>query len=338
MRALSLDFGQRSLAWREHREPGEPGPGEVLLEVREVGVCGTDRELAQFQYAEPPAGESSLILGHEALGQVAACGPGVRGLQPGDWVTPMLRRPCPAVCPSCARGRRDLCLTGEFRERGIFRAHGYFQARTLDHAEDLVKVPAELNGVAVLMEPLSVVQKAIEAALGVHPGEPRTAAVLGAGPIGLLAALALDASGYEVTVASLEPADHPRLRVLREAGIPYAEARGGIPPADITLEATGSSEAARAAVEGMPPLGVLIVVGAHRIPEVPALRMILHNQTIRGVVNAGPAHFEQACASLRRIERRHLEALLDRRPAAAAPQSLLEPPGPAAKCVHVLAE
>jgi glucose 1-dehydrogenase len=338
MRALALDFARRTLAWGPHPDPGPPGPGQVRWRVQEVGVCGTDRELARFQIALPPAGESTLVLGHEALGQVESVGPGVTTLQPGDWVVPMLRRSCPSLCPSCARFRRDLCLTSEFLERGIVRAHGYFVEHALDDSADLVRLPAGLSGVAVLAEPMSVVRKAIEAALSLHPGQPRTAAVLGAGPIGLLSALALQADGFPVELASLEPSDHPRLRVLGQAGIPYANVRDRLPSADIVLEATGSGDAVPALLERLPSLGVLVLLGAHQLPAFSALRLILLNQTIRGVVNAGPPHFAQAIDSLRRIHRPHLELLLTRRGAGSAPQSLFEAPGQTVKPIHVLAE
>jgi threonine dehydrogenase-like Zn-dependent dehydrogenase len=80
MRAVCLDFERRTVEEREIAEPKPPGVGEVLLLVREVGVCATDRELARFHFGEPPAGERLLALGHEALAEVECCGPGVEGL------------------------------------------------------------------------------------------------------------------------------------------------------------------------------------------------------------------------------------------------------------------
>ena len=142
MRAVGLSYANRRLEFRQVPEPSIVGPTEVLLRVREVGVCGTDRELALFRLGFPPAGEEFLILGHEALAQVVACGSGVRRLRPGDWVVPMVRRPCRPPCPSCARGRRDLCLAPEQRERGIFGLHGYLAEYAVDDEEYLPGVRA----------------------------------------------------------------------------------------------------------------------------------------------------------------------------------------------------
>jgi threonine dehydrogenase-like Zn-dependent dehydrogenase len=210
MRALVLDYAGRRLETREIPEPPPPGPGQALLRVAETGVCGTDRELASFRFGFPPAGEPYLVLGHEALAQVVETGGGVTSLKPGDWVVPMVRRACSPPCASCARGRRDLCVSGGYRERGIFGAHGYFAAFVVDDACDLVRVPAALVDFAVLLEPLSVAEKAAATALRLHAGEPRSALVFGAGAVGLLAALTLQLRGLEVSMYSLEPAGHPR--------------------------------------------------------------------------------------------------------------------------------
>jgi glucose 1-dehydrogenase len=221
MSSLALDFERRTPAWIDSPPPTDPDAGEVLLRVLEVGVCGTDRELARFAFGEPPAGERYLILGHEAVAQVERVGPGVTGFARGDLVVPTVRRTCRPPCRCCAAARRDLCLTGRYTERGITGAHGYFAGLVLDAAEDLILIPAALAGVAVLAEPLSVVEKAIESGLRAHPDHPESALVLGAGPIGLLAALAFQVRGFPVAVASLEDGDHPRARLLRRAGIPY---------------------------------------------------------------------------------------------------------------------
>src|SRR5208282_5924990 len=133
------------------------------------------------------------------------------------------------------RGRRDLCISGKYTERGIMGLHGYFTERAVDAEEDLVRVPLKLLDCGVLIEPLSIAEKAIARALAVHEGEPQTALVLGLGPIGMLAAMALKARGYGVRVHSLEPADHPRVAILRLLDLPYEPAMTG--SADIVIEA-----------------------------------------------------------------------------------------------------
>lgn len=221
MRALALDFETRTLGWRECAEPEFFGARDVLFRVREVGVCGTDRALAAFKLGKPPEGQSHLILGHEALGQVIGVGPAVESLNRGDWVAPTVRRACHPACGSCARGRRDLCTSGRYTERGIAGLHGYFTECAVDNESDLVRVPPSLVDFGILVEPLSVVERAIARAIHVHEGEPRRALVLGAGSIGLLAALALKLRGYFVRVHSLEPPNHPRVALLTTQDIVY---------------------------------------------------------------------------------------------------------------------
>lgn len=322
MRAFCLDFEHRAVVEAGIPEPRQPGPGEVLLDIREVGVCATDRELTRFRFGEPPPGETLLALGHEALAQVAAVGPDVSHLRPGDWVVPMIRRACPGPCPACAQGRYDLCRTGGYLERGITRAHGYFTRQATDPAHVLVPVPAPLVDVAVLAEPLSVVEKAIESGLRAHPLEPRSACIVGAGPVGLLAAFSLLVRGFEVQVVSLEPEDHPRVQLLRRAGVPY---RRTAPSAasDLVFEASGSNDAASAALEWLAPCGVFVLIGA---PEpglhLSGIRMIVDNLTVTGIVNAGRLHFDAAFAGLARIPRALLESMIERRPASSWRESL----------------
>ncbi len=335
MRALCLDFELRTLVERDVLPPPPPATDEVLLRVEEIGVCATDRELAHFRFGVPPDGESHLILGHEALAQVEAVGPGVTTLRPADWVTPLIRRTCGPRCPSCLGGRRDLCDTGLYLERGINRAHGYFTEYAVDPAADLLAVPDSLLDVAVMAEPLSVVEKAIETAYRCHPLTPRTAIVTGAGPVGLLAALALQVRGVAVTVVSLEPEDHPRVALLRSAGIPYLRSQAPA-PADIVMEASGASQAALAALNWIAPHGVFLLIGAPELDlPLPALRLILENLTVAGVVNAAREHFDAALEDLARIRRPLLEALLERRPFDAWRDSLAAPAS-TPKIVHRL--
>ncbi len=335
MKALALDFEARELGWTELDPPDFFANKDVLYRVHEVGVCGTDRALASFALGAPPDGEKRLVLGHEALGQVLDTGNGVHSLNRGDWVVPMVRRACKPPCSSCARGRRDLCISGKYTERGILRLHGYFTERAVDAEEDLVRVPLKLVDFGVLIEPLSVAEKAIVRALAVHEGEPQTALVLGLGPIGILAAMALKARGYAVRVQSLEPAEHPRATILRLQDIVYESGLEG--SADIVIEATGSTEAALFALQQMPPLGVMVVLGApDGAGPVPFLRMIINNQTIVGSVNADREAFRAAVEDLARFDHRALAALISRVRFSDLQRSLTGPPLVAPKVVHVL--
>jgi threonine dehydrogenase-like Zn-dependent dehydrogenase len=329
VRALALDFERRTIGFEDSLEAPVPRKGEVRLRVVEVGVCATDRELAKFRFGAPPAGESRLIIGHEALCIVEEDS---HGFTRGECVVPMLRRPCPARCASCLRGRSDLCLSGGYLERGIAGLHGYFAEFASDSPENLVRVPSHLAEVAALAEPMSVVEKAIERAFAAHPAEPRTALVVGAGPVGMLTSLALLLRGIEVGVTSIEPDDHPRAAWLTHAGAHY----GSNDSADLVFEASGSRAGAELAVSRMHALTVLTLIGA---PEgalpVDAIGMIIQNQTVLGVVNAARSHFEMALADLARSDRALLTAMIERRSAARWAESFAGTPA-AGKAMHRL--
>lgn len=336
MRAVALDYQHRQLAETRIPEPHLERDDQVLFRVSEVGVCGTDRELASFQLGFPPPGESLLILGHEALGQVVEVGRAVTAIRPGDWVVPMIRRACAPPCPSCARGRRDLCISGKWLERGIFGLHGYCAEYALDAAEDLVVIPETLLDCAVLIEPLSVVEKALETALRFHEPGARTALALGAGPIGMLAALALQARGLETVMYSLEPPEHSRARLMRAAGVRYLTTLEQV-AADIVVEATGSADAVSSGLRCLAPLGVCAVLGAATAAgQLPLLDLLVNNQVIFGSVNASPQSFARALDELARFDRAILHRMIRRATVSELPETLSGPLPEAPKIVHVL--
>ncbi|MBI4891446.1 MAG: alcohol dehydrogenase catalytic domain-containing protein [Acidobacteria bacterium] len=337
MRALCLDFERKTVREARIADAPAPGPGEVRLRLYELGVCATDRELSQFHFGEPPPGESLLALGHEALAQVVETGPGVEQLQSGDWVVPMIRRACVPACDHCRQGRLDLCQTDGYTERGIFRSHGYFAPFATDPAGALIRVPDGLLDIAVLAEPLSVAEKAVETGFRCHPLRPRTACILGAGPLGLLSAMILSARGLEVEVVSLEDEDDRRVKLLRTMGVRYRRgtASGRF---DLVLEAAGAPRAAEAALNWLAPCGVLVLIGAPDAAiALPGVRTIVDNLSVAGIVNAARCHFELALADLSSLPRPWLEALIERRPAHAWRESLTTPSA-SPKLVHRLDE
>jgi glucose 1-dehydrogenase len=160
----------------------EPGAelGAVVVEALAVGVCGTDAEIANGDYGWAPPGEERLILGHESLGRVVD--PGPTGLAVGEHV----------AGPSCAVGEWDMCSNGGYTERGIKQVHGFMAERWRIEPEYVVRVDTRLGVLGVLLEPTTVVAKAWQQILAIGQRtfwDPHTVLVVGAGPIGLLAAL-----------------------------------------------------------------------------------------------------------------------------------------------------
>ena len=319
MRAMAVFPGERALRMIDVPLPTRRGEHDVSVRVREVGICGTDREICDFHYGAPPPGSERLVLGHEALGEVVDVGPAVRTLEPGDLVALTVRRPCGApTCVACRAGRQDFCVSGGFIERGILRADGFMTELVIEDERYLVRVPRQLADVGVLVEPLTIAAKAaldLDTVLRRYPWEPigLRALVLGAGPIGLLAAMMLVTRNITTTVYSLEPADGDRARLTRSFGADYVSARdtpladlpARIGTADIVFEAVGTAKVAFGALPTLAPNGVFVFSGVPapgRPIEIDLdgiMRdIVLKNQVLFGTVNASRAAFEAAVRQL----------------------------------------
>lgn len=339
MRAVAVHPEERYFGLLDHPEPSLGGPTEVRARVLEVGVCGTDREIARFEYGAPPEGFDHLVIGHESLAEVVEVGAEVGDLRPGDLVVAMVRRPCPhQSCRPCRSGRQDFCATGDHTERGIKGRHGFMTEQFVDEARYMVRLQDELRPVGVLTEPLTIAQKALEqlwtsqdrlpwADPALPPGERGRglrALVLGAGPVGLLGAMALVLAGFETTVYSLAPVPSPKATLVESIGARYVSASdndldalvgiGGQP--DVVYEAAGVGRVALETTRILGPNGVFVLTGVPG-PEPPVpldssalmRRVVLGNQLILGTVNAGKSTYEAAAESLAAFQQRWPDAL-----------------------------
>ena len=202
MKAITVEPKKPGTARYEDFPEPDVHEGSVLVEAVAVGVCGTDVEIVEGKYGWAPPGKTRLVLGHESLGRVIDPGPN-SSLKKGDLVVGIVRRPDPVPCPNCAVGEWDMCRNGQYTERGIKEIHGYMSERWRIEPEYAIKVDPSLGILGVLLEPTTVITKALEqvAIIGRRSfWEPRTVLVTGAGPIGLLAALAAKLRGLEVHV------------------------------------------------------------------------------------------------------------------------------------------
>jgi D-arabinose 1-dehydrogenase-like Zn-dependent alcohol dehydrogenase len=174
-----------------------PNGRGVLVKVLRVGVDGTDKEINAAEYGAAPPGYDFLVTGHESFGQVEGVGANVSELKPGDYVVATVRRPGHSIYDQI--GTYDMTTDDTYYERGINLRHGYLTEYYVDDTEYIVKVPDGLRDVAVLLEPLTVVEKGIAQAYEIQRRlrvwRPRRAAVIGAGTIGLLATLVLRLRG-----------------------------------------------------------------------------------------------------------------------------------------------
>ncbi len=339
MRALALDFQERKLGIRELAEPRIERETDVLVRVHEVGVCGTDRDLAAFRIGRPPADSKFLIPGHECVGQVVRTGRDATRLNIGDWVAPVVRHGCQPACAMCAQGRADLCQSARYTESGIAGRHGFWRSLIVEDEEDLIRVPVHLAEFGVLVEPLSVVEKAIERAFELHQAGIAEALVLGAGPLAMLAAQALLLRGVDTKVFSTEPADHPRAQWMRNCGVTYLTCMPASSRFDLIVEACGSATAALAALPSLAPLGIMAVLGApDGLGTMPFGHMILNNQALFGSVNAAPIHYRAAVEDLGRMDVAALRSMIERRRFLDYAASFSSNPDASPKIVHPMAD
>jgi len=338
MRAIAVFPDERAVRLVDHPEPSLERDADAKVRILDVGICGTDREIARFDYGTPPPGSPYLVLGHESLGQVVEVGRGASRVKRGDLVVLMVRRPCGhESCRACRAGRQDFCFTGDFTERGIKGRHGFMTEQVVDDERFLHVLPAHLRPVGVLVEPLTIAEKALIQVWDVQhrlpwtaPGAPagdghgQKAVVLGAGPVGLLGALALRVRGFETWVYSRDRRDSVKGRWVESVGARYlssedapvtalAEAVGNI---DLLYEATGAAGISFQAMEALGVNGVFIFTGVpgRKAPiEIDAdlimRNLVLKNQLVFGTVNAGADAFAAAAADLATFHARWPEQL-----------------------------
>lgn len=339
MKAVAVFPNRKEVGLIEQQAPSVSLAHEVKVRIHEVGICGTDREICSFDYGTPPNGYDHLVLGHEGVGEVVEVGPNVHHLVPGDLVVPMVRRPCAHLhCLACRSDRSDFCYTGDFIERGIKMSHGFMTEYIVDEEKYLVPVPHHLKDVAVLIEPLTVAEKAIAQIWQVQqrlpwtcpvlpgkaPGHCHRAVVLGAGPIGILGAMAFKVAGFETYVYSRSKAPNPKSELVESFGVPYISSETTpvealaehIGPIDVVYEAVGSARISFDVLKVLGLNGIFVFTGipGPRPPlgvdaDLIMRNMVLKNQVVLGTVNAGRESFEAAIHDLDTFMSRWPEAL-----------------------------
>ena len=295
-----------------------PGPQDVMVRMLQVGICSTDTEIIAGLYGQAPKGAESLIIGHESLGQVQSVGDSINHFQVGDYVAATVRRP--DDCFTCLRGEMDMCLKGNYTERGIKGQHGFMAEYYSEAPEHLVAIPESLSRVGVLTEPLSIVEKAVYHAFKIQERmqwEPSRAVVFGAGPIGILASAILSSRGLDTYTVAREPTGTPRDQLLRRMNVTYldinqdpiASLAAKLGNIDIIVEATGNSSVAFQAMSILGTNGVLCLTGVSagdKKIEVPSdtlnLGIVLGNKTIFGTVNSNKRDWLRAVQDLELFE------------------------------------
>jgi threonine dehydrogenase-like Zn-dependent dehydrogenase len=323
MRALTVRPGEKdSLALTDLPEPA-PDEGPVLVQSLAVGLCGTDAEIVAGDYGTAPPGADLLVLGHENLGRVLEAPPGA-GLAEGDLVVGIVRHADPEPCPACAAGEWDMCLNGRYTEHGIAGLHGFARERWRDTAEAMVKLDPALVDVGVLLEPTTVVAKAWEQIDRISArafSRHRVAAITGAGPIGLLAALLGAQRGLEMHVYDVVT-DGVKPELVAALGAQYHHVPlpdSGVLP-DIVVECTGVPGVILNAIIHNATDSIVCLTGVSNagtpLPTDVGLfnRMsVLQNDVVFGTVNANRRHYRAAAQALLAADPAWLGRLITRR-------------------------
>jgi len=253
----------------ESRPIPAPGKGEVLLEMKNVGICGSDIHFFNWGRIGDFVVNSPLVLGHESSGQVIQVGEGVTELKPGDRVAVEPGVGC-LKCETCKSGRYNLCPDVTFSscppDDGLFCRYKVHAANFCFKLPDHVSFEE-----AALFEPLAV---AVHSARRSRIKAGDYVLVTGSGPVGLLCMFVAKASGASHVIITDQVAQ--RLEVAKKLGADFTVNVGGKSDEEIIkeiqsfrpgeepnicYECTGTESACRLSLKATARGGVVTLVG-----------------------------------------------------------------------------
>ncbi len=270
-------------------------PGEILVEVAYVGVCGTDLEVRDGALAYFQDGRAGfpIVPGHEVSGRVASLGVNVTNVAEGDRVVIEPIQGC-GTCSACAADDAIACT--KRKEMGVFGMDGGYGPFLLTRSEYAQVVPDELDLLrACLCEPTAVVLK------GLRRSEPwsrssREALIVGGGTIGFLAAILLRARGIEVTIAEKQAT---RRAHAVESRIAVSESLEGYRGQGFVVEATGNATVLAELLERVRPGTCVLALGLPYGRQPFSFESIVSaDLTVVGSVGSGSRDFRAALEAL----------------------------------------
>ena len=312
MRAFELT-APGEFAVREAPEPVAV-PGEVVVAVERVGLCGTDVEFFTGAMAYLHEGHSSypMRLGHEWSGRVTAVGDGADA----DWIGRRVMGDTMLGCGTCRRCRRGHQHVCERRQEVGIRGgrDGALAERLAVPVSSLHALPDSVDAaLGALVEPGANALRAARAAAP-RPGD-RTL-VLGPGTIGLLVAMFLRAAGAEVHLMGITDAS---LAFARELGFEHTWTEDAVPdlPFDAVVDASNAAHLPALALESVEPAGRLVYIGLAGEPSRFDTRtLVLKDVTAVGILSGSPG--------LAATIRAYADGLVDPRPLVATTVGLDE--------------
>lgn len=285
MKAVRMVAPGQALELQEIPVP-EPGPGDVLVQVKAAGICHSD---AHYRAGRSRVEPLPLTLGHETAGVVEAIGPGVADIQPGDRVCVHYMVTCGA-CEYCSRGSEQFCTSGQMV--GKYRNGGYAEYLCVPE-RSVFKLPAEIafeHG-AILMCSSATAFHALKKAR-IQPGE--SVAVFGAGGLGMSAVqLAFAFGAAPVFAVDINPRKLALAEGLGAVGIDAAHgdpvqeifARTGSRGVDVALELIGLPLTMEQAFRSLGIMGRVAIAGIteERMSLAPYMDLINKETEIIGV-------------------------------------------------------
>lgn len=295
---MKVAAGPGNIALRDIPEP-QPKPGQVLVQVRAAGLCGTDLHIMKDEFRSWPP----VVLGHEVAGEVAAVGEGVERVQPGMRVTTETYFHTCGVCRYCRAGQNNLCLQRRSIGSGV---NGGFTNFVVVPEKNIHPLPENITyETGALTEPLACVVHAVASFNTINPGD--VAVIAGPGAIGLLTLQVVKAAGATVVVLGTERDDH-RLALARRLGadhvvnvqtddpLPLVQTitEGGF-GADVVYECAGAGPAAQQILTLVRRRGRYVQVGLFGKPVAWDLDQLCFKEVTATGSNASiPASWERA--------------------------------------------
>ena len=301
----------KALVWHQKHDIGieelpqpEAGPGEMLVKMESLGICGSDLKLYAYGVLGTLKPAHPFVMGHEGTGHILQLGEGVEGFSAGDPICINPQSAC-QKCFYCQRGEQNLCEQLDFKS---VTGDGVFSEVVRIRAEQAIRLPANFDlQIATMIEPLSV---AVQASRQVQFHPEDAVLLIGAGTIGLMTLavlrhlgvnriLVVDVQEFALQLAGQIGAAavaNPKTQDLDRAVQQFFGRRGP----DIVVESAGSSATQSQVFELARPGGTLIMIGISPDQTAPVNvnRLVRSNLRVYGTVRTSGDTFETAARLL----------------------------------------
>ncbi len=322
MRAAVVTPGKKGSIRAIDVDQPVPAADDVLVKVIRAGIDGTDQDINEGRYGKAPEGCDYLIVGHEAVGIIESKGSAVDDFSQGDIIVSTVRRPCPERCVACRNLQEDMCLTGNYLERGIKGFHGFMSEYYTEKPNNVIRIPPALKDVAVLLEPLSVAEKGVGQIFMIQERlrwKAGKALVLGTGSLGLLATFILRDMGIETCSIARQSKESLKSRLVQDCGGLYVDVNEEpletLPkkygPFDIIIEATGVSSLVVGSRRMVNNAGIVCLLGLYQGDHVESVHIdqlnldtVLNNKAMFGSSSSNIEHFKCGVERMASIERK----------------------------------